>query len=65
MNTTAFTMEKPKKVVENFKNNKIPGENLISGEMCKAMGENGIGRLHSLINDICSSENIPADLWTT
>ena len=61
IDTTAFTIEEVKRVVGNLKNNKSPGEDLITGEMRRAMGENGIGRLHSLINNIWMSENIPID----
>ena len=61
INTAPFTVEEVERVLQNLKNNKSPGEDLITGEMCKAMGENGIGRLHSLINNIWMSESIPND----
>ena len=61
IDTGVFSRGEVKTVIQNLKNNKSPGEDLITSEMCKEMGELGISRLHNLINSIWVSEGIPID----
>ena len=61
IDTEAFSREEVNRVIQKLKNNKSPGEDMITGEMCRAMGEYGTDRLHNLINDIWISESIPTE----
>ena len=59
--TPAFTLEEVKTAVQSLKNNKNPDKDLITSEMCRAMGKYGTGRLYNLVNNIWMSESIPTD----
>lgn len=47
-----------------LKNNKIPREDEIQGEILKNLDEGTIKRIHSIIENIWSEERLPAD-WGT
>ena len=61
IDTAPFSIEEVDIVVQKLKRNKSPGQDLISAEMCKAMGVPATERLRDIINKIWTTENIPTD----
>ena len=61
IDTSPFTIDEVNKARNALKNNKCPGEDLITSEMLKAFNGNNINRLKTLYNEILDSECVPAE----
>ena len=64
INTSEITVAEVKGVIDELKNHHSPGEDLIAGEMLKAIGEIGLGNLTTILSNVWQNENVPND-WRT
>lgn len=61
ISTSEITPAEVKDAIGKLKNHRSPGEDLITGEMLKAMGEVGLEKLTTIMNNIWQSETVPGD----
>ena len=55
------TIDELNRMILKLKNNKSPGEDRISAEMCKALGELGLRALLQLVNHVWQEERAPTE----
>ena len=56
-----ITPAEVRSAIDKLKNNRSRGEDLISGEMLKAIGEIGLAKLTAILNSVWQSEKVPND----
>ena len=61
INTAQITIDEVRNAVKKLKNHRSPGEDLISGEMLKALGEIGLEKLTSILSNVWQEEVVPSD----
>ena len=61
INTSEITAAEVKQCIDKLKNHRSPGEDLITGEMLKTLGEVGLGKLTSILNNVWQTETVPSD----
>ena len=61
INTAQITIDEVRNAVKKLKNHRSPGEDLISGEMLKALGEIGLEKLTSILSNVWQKEVLPSD----
>ena len=61
ISTSEITTEEVKQAIGQLKNHRSPGEDLITGEMLKVLGDVGIEKFTSLLNTVWHRETVPLD----
>ena len=59
--TSELTPAEVRDAIATLKNNRSPGEDMISGEMLKAIGEIGVEKLTTILNSAWRNEKVPRD----
>ena len=57
-----ITRREIEQAIKQMKSNKAPGPSGITAEMFKALGQNGVAWLHTILNNFWNQEKLPGDL---
>ena len=61
INTSEITAVEVRGAIDRLKNHRSPGEDLITGEMLKAIGDVGLSKLTTILNNVWQNETVPND----